>query len=272
MPRLSRLLTTGLCALAAACLVAVPASAGDRVIYNGIDLWVTPDGGFSSVDFSQTPIPSGFFCEKAGPFTGRIALKGVPIVTSVPGALGRADTIVQRLDDAVFNKKGIGQTRLQVRALSLESIAPIKTACGLFTAKVSLDGEQPITRMRIIRESSKGGRFRAPLALNVRVSFAPVEHPTVEPLEIRKSIRFPTLPNLRWSSLPAQNVNKLQGFLLVDTDGDRSPDTYLPGTSNFGVGEASPKRTKTCRVIQPYYSWEECHDGDGCVHCVCYYE
>lgn len=271
MRTLPRLLTVGFYALAA-CLIAVPASAGDNVIYNGIDIWVTPDGGFSSIDFSQTPVPAGFFCENAGPFTGRIALRGVPIATSVPGVLGNADTIVQRLDDAVFNKKGVAYTRLQVRALSLESLAPVKTACGLFTAKVSLDGEQPVTRMRIIRESSKGGRFLAPLALNARISFTPVGRPTAEPLEIRKSIRFPALPKMRWSSLPAQSVNKLQGFLLVDTDGDRSPDTYLPGTSNFGVGEASPNRRKTCRVIQPYYVWEECHDGDGCTHCVCHYE
>jgi hypothetical protein len=271
MRRLSRLLTAGFCLLAAS-LVTIPASASDRVIYNGIDVWVTPDGGFSSIDFSQTPIPAGFFCEKAEPFTGRIALRGVPIVTSVPGALGRADTIVQRLDDAAFNKKGIAHTRLQVRALSLESIAPIKTACGPFTAKVSLEGEQPVTRMRIVRENPKGGRFFAPLALNVRVSFIPAERPTAEPLEIRKSIRFPALKNMRWSSLPAQSVGKIQGFLLVDTDGDRSPDTYLPGTSNFGVGEASPNRTKTCRNIYPYYAWEECHEADGCEHCVCHYE
>lgn len=272
MRRFSRLLTTGFYALAV-CLIVAPTSASDDVIYNGIDLWVTPDGGYSSIDFSQTPIPAGFFCEKAGPFAGRIALKGVPIATSVPGAIGRADSIVQRLDDAVFNRKGTAYTRLQFRALSLESIAPVKTACGLFTAKVSLDGEQPVTRMRIIRESSKGGRFLAPLVLNVKISFTPAGRPAAESLEIRKSIRFPALPNMRWSSLPARSVNKVQGFVLVDTDGDRSPDTYLPGTSNFGVGEASPDRRKTeCRIIRPYYAYEECHEGDGCMHCVCRYE
>ena len=29
------------------------------------------------------------------------------------------------------------------------------------------------------------------------------------------------------------------GFVLVDTDGDRVADTYLPGTSNFFAGQSS---------------------------------
>jgi hypothetical protein len=33
---------------------------------------------------------------------------------------------------------------------------------------VTLDGEQPISRMRIVRESATGGWFFVPLALNVK--------------------------------------------------------------------------------------------------------
>ena len=53
-------------------------------------------------------------------------------------------------------------TRIQFRALSLKSVEPIETACGKFTATARLDGVQPVTQMRIIRETS-GGRFIAPL-------------------------------------------------------------------------------------------------------------
>jgi len=240
-------------------LLAVPTFAADRVIYNGVDLWRTTEDGSTHADFSKAPIPAGFFCSKSEPFTGRIGLRGVPVATNVPGSLGKTDTIVQRLDDAVFNKNGVAQTRVQVRSLNFESIAPVQTACGQFTAKVSLDGEQPITRMRIIREDAGGGRFLAPISVNIKISFTPVDRLAAEPLEIRKSVRFPPLPNQRWESVPAQRDHKVQGFLLVDTDGDSIPDTYLPGTSNFSVGQMLRSKMVCSCHIDP-------EDGD---HCVC---
>lgn len=256
------------CMAVLAASLSLPVLAADRVIYNGIDAWITPGDGATSVDFSNTPIPAGFFCQNSEPFTGRIALKGTPIATGVPGALGRTDTIVQRLDDASFSKKGVAETRVQVRALSLQSIQPVKTACGLFTATVSLDGEQPITQMRIVRDSAKGGRFLAPLALNVKVSFRPVGQAAAEPLEIRKSIRFPALSR-RWVGPSEPVATRHEGFLLVDTDGDRNPDTYLPGASNFRAGGGATKALP-CELT-PGGSSYECHEGDGCMHCVCVY-
>ncbi|HEX4960669.1 MAG TPA: hypothetical protein VF173_07505 [Thermoanaerobaculia bacterium] len=245
--------------MALAVLLAVPALGADRVITNGVDLWRTVGDGSTHADFSKTPIPAGFFCSKSEPFTGRIDFKGVPVATNVPGALGQTDTIVQRLDDAAFNKRGVAQTRLQVRSLNFESIAPIQTACGAFLAKVSLDGEQPITRMRIIRESDAGGRLLAPISVNIKISFIPVGRPATEPLELRQSFRFPPVPNQPWDSLPARKTTRVQGFLLVDTDGDRIPDTYLPGTSNFGVGQMSVSKAE-CPPV--------CHLDDDHEHCV----
>jgi hypothetical protein len=246
------------CLLALA-LVAAPALAVDRTIYNGIDLWTTRGDGSTFVDFSVSPLPAGFFCQRSEPFTGRVGFQGLPLATGVPGALGRTDTIVQRLDDAVFNKNGVAFTRLQVRALNFESIAMIKTACGPFKATVTLDGEQPITRMKIVRENAQGGRFYAPISVNVKISFTPVGRAATEPLEIRKSLRFPALLNQRWVNLPAQAPNQVKGFLLVDTDGDRVPDTYLPGTSNFGVGQLVPRKAVAAL---------DCHTSDDCSHCV----
>jgi hypothetical protein len=239
----------------------IPAFAADRVISNGIDLWFTQGDGSTFADFSKNPIPAGFFCSKSEPFTGRIGFRGIPVATGAPGELGRTDTIVQRLDDAVFNKRGVAYTRLQVRSLNFESIAPIKTSCGLFNATVSLDGEQPITRMRVIRENKNGGRFEAPIAVNVKISFTPVGRIATEPLEIRKSLRFPPLPNQHWASRPAPGGLQVNGFVLVDTDGDRAPDTYLPGTSNFAVGQAV-NRTALPKLIL------NCHESDDCSHCV----
>ncbi|MFL6197299.1 MAG: hypothetical protein ACJ75H_24135, partial [Thermoanaerobaculia bacterium] len=119
---------------------AMPLSAADRVIQNGIDVWVTTNDGSTFIDFAKTPIPAGFFCPGSETFTTRVGFQGEPIVTGTPGALGKADTIVQRLDDAAFNKRGVAVTRIQLRALSLKSIAPFETGCGKFTASVRLDG------------------------------------------------------------------------------------------------------------------------------------
>lgn len=218
-------------------LFATSAFAAERVIQNGIDVWVTKGDGSTFIDFATDPIPAGFFCPGSAPFTGRVEFEGEPIVTGTPGALGATDTIVQRLDDATFNKRGVAVTRLQIRALSLRSVTPVKTACGAFTATMSLDGVQPITRMRIIRENKDGGRFSAPLWINAKVSFTPIGRVSREVLEFPVEVRFRANPNFPWRSKP--DVPTPAGFVKVDTDGDRVADTYLPGTSNFIAGQSS---------------------------------
>lgn len=249
---------------------ATPAIAADRAIQNGIDIWMTPADGSTYVDFARDPIPAGFFCPSSAAFTDKVAFRGEPIVTGTPGALGGADTIVQRLDDAAFNKRGVAVSRLQVRALSLKGIAPIKTACGQFNVAMSLDGAQPITRMRITREDENGGRFSAPLAINAKATFTPVGRMSREVLELPVAVRFPATP-IPWrtkTSAPAP-----AGFVLVDTDGDRLADTYLPGTSNFIAGQGSRSATSGRRgsVVEAYM--RSCHDdGSGKLHCTYYCE
>ena len=242
-------------------LFATSVFAADRVIQNGIDVWVTKGDGSTFFDFATNPIPAGFFCPGSAPFTGRVTFQGEPIVTGTPGSLGAADTIVQRLDDATFDKRGVAVTRIQVRALSLKSMAPIETACGAFAAIVSLDGVQPITRMRIIRENKTGGRFSAPLWLNVKVSFTPVGRVGREVLEIPVEVRFRANPNFPWRSKPG--VPTPAGFVKVDTDGDRVADTYLPGTSNFIAGQSSRMPVPATRERQSKNSLEWiCHYND----------
>src|SRR5262245_45528254 len=97
-------------ALALLLLIALPVAAADRVVQSGLDLWLTPGDGKTFIDFSRAPLPAGFFCFKSEAFAERIVFRGVPIVTGEPGALGRTDTIVERLDDAVFNRRGVATT------------------------------------------------------------------------------------------------------------------------------------------------------------------
>ncbi len=49
------------------------------------------------------------------------------------------------------------------------------------------------------------------------------------------SMKLITLCGRQW---PKSNPRGLvrEGFILVDTDGDANPDTFLPGTSNFAAG------------------------------------
>jgi hypothetical protein len=243
--------------------LALPAVAADRAIRSGIDLWATKADGRTHYSFAKNPVPAGFFCANSAPFSGTIFFKGSPIATATPGALGNTDTIVQRLDDAVFDKSGTAITRLQLRALGLESMSPIKTSCGEFNAKASLAGDQPITRMRIIRENEAGGSYIAPLALNVKIVFTPVNNPQARPLVLRKNIRMMPAPNATWTSVPAAELLTHEDFVKVDTDGDGIPDSFLEGTTrNFcAAGKPGAKIASSCHCADAACTEQHCPDG-----------
>jgi hypothetical protein len=257
--------------LALLLLIALPVAAADRVVQSGLDLWRTPGDGRTFIDFSRAPLPAGFFCFKSEAFAGRVIFRGVPVTTGEPGALGKTDTIVQRLDDAVFNKKGVASTRIQVRALHFESVRPIETACGAFNVEVRLAGEQPVTRMRIVRETENGGRFYAPIAVNGKVVFTAVGGATREILEIPRNVRFPANQGIVWNDRFGEKALQRTGFILVDTDNDRVPDTHLPGTSsNFAAGWTKPAGQEAveaalppgCHLVEEEAVWEgHCPEG-----------
>ena len=255
----------GLCLVAL--LVAAPALAADRTIQSGIDLWQTRGDGSTFADFSKKPIPAGFFCFKSAPFTGRVIFQGTPIVSDSPEGLAKADTIVHRLDDAVFNRRGVAVTRVQLRAMTFESVTPIQTACGLYNATLRLDGEQPITQMVIRRENKYGGRFSAPIHANVKIAFTPVGRTTTEALEIPIQVRFPPLPNQKWASLDGTSRRGIPGFVTLDTDGDRVTDTSVPGTSNFAAGfTGKPGPGGRVDLVQQKII-STCHDDPCGTHC-----
>jgi hypothetical protein len=84
--------------------------------------------GFARTNFTDDPIPAGFFCSASQPFAGMITFKGVPLAVDPPNSLGKMDTAVRRLDDAVFNDQGEAATRIQLLALSLASTQAIETS------------------------------------------------------------------------------------------------------------------------------------------------
>lgn len=243
-----------------------PVSA-DPVIQRGIDIFTTHPAAGSHYNFAKTPIPAGFFCKGSKAFTGRVALKGLPLTTKISGQLGDADTVIERLDDAAFDAQGVARTRIQFRALSLVSVAPIKTSCGAFHAYISLDGKQRVTTMSIQRTKEGGGTFVAPLAVNVRMTFIPMKSTkkTARKLELTGTINFPGTP-LPWSFRDTGWMKSLNAVVL-DTNGDLTPDTQLPGTSNFLPG-MPPNSVITGKVYGVCSCQNRtCHYDSGEAHC-----
>lgn len=235
--------------------MSLAASAGDDVIYRGSDLWWTPNDGKTALSFEQDPIPADFFCAGSSAFTGRIVFHGEPLATEPAGVFGNADTIVARLDDAVFDEDGIARTPVQLRALNLVSAEPIETECGRYNVTATLDGVQPITEMRIVRNGTIGGYFFAPLEVNARLSFVPaarkisfrgtLDEPAVnKPLRSYRPLQIVQYFGLgadseakwAWTRFPGSDGVEYGEETLVDIDRDGVPETMVQGTTNFATG------------------------------------
>jgi hypothetical protein len=225
---------TALAAVALLVLAAIPAIAAGPMVRAGIDPWVTiPEG--TRVDFKHNPLPAGFFCTSSPAFTGKIWMRGVPLAADNP-QFARFDTIVERLDNAVFDSRGVAHTRFQVRALQLEGINTFKNRCGEYHVQVTLDGEQPITKMRILRQNNQGGRFILTVKMNTKVIFTRVDNPA-ERLEFSYPVKFSPSPYHLWSYRNVRQHSRAVRGAMIDTDWDGSLDTTIRGTSNFAAGQ-----------------------------------
>jgi hypothetical protein len=208
-----------------------PLFAGEA-IHNGVDLWMTV-AGFAQTTFAADPIPAGFFCEGSQPFTGTVKFKGAPLTVEPAGSLGAIDTIVRRLDDAKFDAKGEAATRIQLMALSLVSTKPIETSCGKYDVAVSLTGKQPVTMMKIFQSDAFGGTYTAPLELNVKAVFTPVNGDKSGRREVVRRIDLGPGTHSVWAYI---NLPRYKEGVRVATKGDGRPDTLLPPASNFLAG------------------------------------
>lgn len=218
-------------ALILALVGGAPLFAGEA-IHNGVDLWMTV-AGFAQTSFAADPIPAGFFCEGAQPFTGTVKFKGAPLTVEPAGSLGAIDTVVRRLDDAKFDAKGEAVTRIQLMALSLVSTKPIETSCGAYDVAVSLTGKQPVTMMKIFQSDAFGGTYTAPLELNVKAVFTPVNGDKSGRRELTRRIDLGPGSHSVWAYI---NLPRYKQGVRVDTNGDGRPDLVLPAASNFLAG------------------------------------
>lgn len=263
-------------------LAALPAAAGE-IIPRGVDLWQTAGAGATFTNFADDPIPADFFCPGSPPFTGTIALEGVPLATEPAGGLGNVDTLVERIDDAAFDQDGVAKTRIRLLALSLAGAEPVETGCGLHHVAVSLDGKQPITLMKIRRTRDNGGTYDAPLALEVKVVFTPLSGDLAGQRRLRRHVELGPGTHSVWSFA---RDTRFRAGLQVDTDGDRVADTALPAPAGFVAGyalAADGGNAPVARACQfPYCPYQSCHcnpdstdpyeDGSGCssshLHCI----
>lgn len=149
-------IATGLTLLA---LAAVPASA--LTIPAGKDLWVTPPNGATNFEFKSGEVESLCGAPVDDSWDHKVLLTGVPL----PGT--DYDTVVGRLDKAVFNSSGTATTRIQVSHLGFKSLVSQRTPCGDIDWQVGLFGRQPITSMTLRQTSDRGGIFLAKIVVSI---------------------------------------------------------------------------------------------------------
>ncbi|HET9228987.1 MAG TPA: hypothetical protein VFR31_20080, partial [Thermoanaerobaculia bacterium] len=118
---------------------------------NGQTVFAFPDGDVESL--CGLPPVSGW--------DHKVALKGVPAAGS------DYDTVVHRIDKAVFDAAGNASTRIILKHLAFASINPQATPCGNLSWQVGNFGPQAVTNMRLRRLTPKGGLFSADIAVNV---------------------------------------------------------------------------------------------------------
>ena len=241
-------------------------SEGGRSCFDASDFSVsfpTPADGRTFINFAQNPLPAGVLCEGSASFAERIPMKGLPLATDSK-KLASIDTVVERLDDATFDAKGTALTRIRLRALSLQSLAPIATPCGSFDVYLTLKGTQRETIMRITREDAYGGSFVAPLAVASLVTFVPAGSTKGEPRSIGMAITFPNHTRESWAHPPTNELRILTPF-RIDLDGDGKPETRLSGAGNFLAGA---RGTENGLEALPGGGTWYCHySGEAHEHC-----
>jgi hypothetical protein len=152
------ILRTAICGILLVSLAALPAIS--QVIPAGKDFWVTPANGQTYFTFPAGDVESLCGAPKSDLWDHRVALSGVPVAGS------DYDTVVGRIDNAVFDATGIAKTRVQVSHLAFRG-SSLRTPCGSINWSVGLAGPQRVTDMVIRRTSDKGGIFNAQLAVDV---------------------------------------------------------------------------------------------------------
>jgi hypothetical protein len=267
-----------LCLSALCGMLALPAMA-QPTIQPGIDTFSTPADGSTVVDFSNNPIPAGFFCTNSAPFAGAIALKGVPLATVPAGITGGADTIVERLGPGFFNTAGTASFPIVLRALRLTGINTITVDCpgvGPTTWRVDVCacGLQPTGKLTAKIDPACGtcGTASGNLLISACARFTNLSTgQTVGP--ITQNINL-AVNNMKWCYRPGPGQTVVTTSFGVDSNCDGQPDLTLPPMANFHPGRSCPTQNADCWTV--FAALTTCHENyddpdshDHCVNPVC---
>ncbi len=246
-------------------LVALPALAErpiDRVPA-GLDYWQTLSGGATAYSFASNPIPAGFFCAGSAAYTGNVSFEGVPVRTVPARILGTTDTVIERLDDAVFDGQGNGRTRIRGRSLNLVSTEPLKSSCGLFNVTANLTADQPDSPMVFHRTFAYGGTFDAQLKLRVNITFTSVA--SGKAFSVVRDVYLPTINSTPFAMgdvavacatpVDAASVTFADGRPLASSPRQVRPEKAYVVTEKTAVATGC-----LCNTSYPYqcmtvYSW-----------------
>jgi hypothetical protein len=237
----------------------------------GFDIWRTAGDGNTFYSMEKQPIPSGFFCEDSAAFTGTLYFEGVPIETYPEGVLGKADTIIERLDFAPYDENGLTYSRMVARALNLKA-QPFENECGTWDVDVSLAKSQPVTQVTYARGEENYGHFSADLVLNFRMTFTlrgkeNVKRELVRTIHFSSFTEIPYAVEIRSEGFQTEKRAGVDG-VSFDSNGDGIPDTQL----NFAPYREFPTNTvigkATTTMAITTIGSQICHIGPDHQHCI----
>lgn len=233
----------------------------------GIDLWETDVG-------AVTTVPGGFFCN--GSPAWEVPLTSKKLLTDRPTETGNTDTIIERLEDAVFDDSfnpAQATTSIRVRALSMQSSSSLTVTCDnnnelwrvssvCFRPEES-DNDAFKTDLTIRRTHDQGGTFSGSLKVPARLTFTRDGDGAVLTLDQDVDFVIPsgTEPDPDWATAPGAGGLQVTDFVTVDANCDGildGSDPLLPPTTNFHPGwDSSTSTTSPTTVV---------HSGPGHVH------
>lgn len=248
---------------------------GKKPITRGSDFFQTATSKPTGVDFSAHPIPADFFCPGSKPFTGKVELKGVPLVTRPASAAGQSDTVVERVTNGAWTS-GAAKISVKVRALRLTSTKPLSIDCAgkatEWQVDVAVCGDQPVSHIVAKADEACGcGHFDGDLKLKTRVKFTRVDTKKVAgPIAQNVALKITAMP---WCPAAAPNQLTVPSPIMVDTACAAKPVwVQVPGTSNFFPGFDCTNHTDDCWT--KFASLTHCHAGPTpdhphCINPVC---
>jgi hypothetical protein len=142
-----------------------------------LDYFTTNPKGTNLDLRGELALPPDFFDRGSARFEGRIALKGVPIGT-YQGRKTKADTIIARTSMPKLGPQypSRGTTEIEVVALSLASVEPIKVGAGkrteLWDVKLQLSSSRRSQgKMTIVQKDERGGTFDSAFTVYPHLTF-----------------------------------------------------------------------------------------------------